>query len=197
MLGDLKIADEVADVAGRENIQQAFRHEGELRGGDLLDLLAGDDEFFSRSLNADGRSSLVGQDPVQNAAAFECDCGHAIGFGEGGGGIDNVFEEVGEIRPLSSREVRSDLRSLAEEGVAVRAVFGEKPPTVFQIGALQYGPGELLMEGIDFGTFAGGDIAQFGPKLPDFDANTFIFVPGHLANLESGDRFPGDFVFGN
>ena len=131
-----QVGDQVADLVGGEDVELPVGHERELRRADLLDVAAIDDQAFGGGLEGQGRtgSPVVADDAVEQPAVGQGEGRHPVVGGHGRRGVDDVLQQVAEVRPLGAGEVGPDLASGAEERVAVGAGLHEQLAAVRQVG---------------------------------------------------------------
>src|SRR5690606_28380056 len=100
--------NEASHVVVAELLQEAFGHHRHVGWHDGLDVGAGDRHTVVRRLHGDdGRILRVG-DPGHDASVGQFDGGGAVRVGNLGVGVHDVVQQVVEIRPIRSGDVRTN-----------------------------------------------------------------------------------------
>src|SRR5438045_922936 len=88
------------------------------------------------ALNATGVGGLAQDRAAGHAAVGECEVGHPELARHDRTGVEDVFQDVIEVRPLRAGQVGAELGPLAEQLVARRAVLREQRPAVRRVRGL-------------------------------------------------------------
>lgn len=160
-----------------------------LLGGDLGFL---DGKAFGGGLEGEGAVGLGGDDAGEGAAVFELEEGHAVVGGNDGGGVEDVFEQVGEFVSVAAGEFGTEGAAFAVEFVAGGAGGFKYRFAFFGVGLGDEVGGEALGPLREFGFFGFGGVAEFAPGGGEFLGEVRVVEAADLAGLVGGDGVGGD-----
>jgi len=141
-----KVCEQVADFLGGESLELAFGHHGDGRGFDLLDVLAGKDDPLVGGLDGDRAVILLADDTGDKASVRGGDVSEGVFAGDGGAGVEDVFEDVVGIGTVGAGQVGSDVAAAIEEFVAlVAGVFEDKSASCRVAGWVLVSGQEILV----------------------------------------------------
>ncbi len=125
----LEVTNQVGDLRLLKLIDQAGRHQGDIRLALGLDLAERNGETFGRRLDRNRPLVSLSDQAVENAAVAEREDRHAVIGRQRGVGVEDVLQQVTQVASLSAGQFRADGASLAEEFVTLGAGFLEEGAT--------------------------------------------------------------------
>lgn len=177
-----------------EELEEALRHDGVAGGLADSDFLEREGEFLVDALEGEGGGVLGAEESREGAAAICFDDFHAIVAGDGGGGINDVLEEVVEVGALGAGKLGAEVATFAEELVAGGAGGLKENAAGACVGGLEVRGSELVaVLGDEFLLVIGGG-ADFVPQGGDAGREFFVTEGTQLADGEGGEVGAGDGV---